>query len=49
MIATSPVHLLEIASDDFEKLVHRSPKFVKALLRSLSIRVREIESLVSSL
>ncbi|HMC40497.1 MAG TPA: cyclic nucleotide-binding domain-containing protein [Acidimicrobiales bacterium] len=49
VIATSPVHLLEIASDDFEKLVHRSPKFVKALLRSLSIRVREIESLVSSL
>lgn len=47
VIATSPVHVLEIARDDFQKLVHRSPKFVKALLRSLSMRVREVETLTS--
>lgn len=47
VVATSPVHVLEIARDDFQKLVHRSPKFVMALLRSLSIRVREIEALTS--
>jgi len=47
VIATSPVHVLEINRDDFQKLVHRSPKFVKALLRSLSIRVRDVEALVS--
>lgn len=45
VIATSPVHVLEIARDDFQKLVYRSPKFVKALLRSLSMRVRGIEAL----
>lgn len=47
VVATSAVHVLEIARDDFQKLVHRSPKFVMALLRSLSIRVREIEALTS--
>ena len=47
VVASSPVHLLEIAADDFQKLVYRSPKFVKALLRSLSLRVREVESLTS--
>jgi CRP/FNR family transcriptional regulator len=45
VVATQPVVLLEIARDDFQKLVHRSPKFVKALLRSLSMRVRQIEAL----
>lgn len=47
VVATSPVHVLEMARDDFQKLVHRSPKFVKALLRSLSIRVRDVEALTS--
>ncbi len=47
VVATSPVHLLEIAADDFQKLVYRSPKFVKALLRALSLRVREVEALTS--
>ena len=45
VVATSPVHVLEIARDDFLKLVHRSPKFVMALLRALSRRVREVEAL----
>ena len=47
VIATSAVHVLEMARDDFQKLVQRSPKFVSALLRSLSIRVREIEALTN--
>ena len=47
VVATSRVHLLEIARDDFQKLVYRSPKFVKALLRSLSKRIRAIEALTS--
>jgi CRP/FNR family cyclic AMP-dependent transcriptional regulator len=47
VVASSPVVLLELTSDDFRRLVHRSPKFVKALLRSLSMKVREIESLTS--
>lgn len=47
VVATSPVHVLEMAADDFRKLVYRSPKFVRALLRSLSVRVREIEALTS--
>jgi CRP-like cAMP-binding protein len=45
VVATSPVVVLEIARDDFQSLVRRSPKFVKALLRSLSLRVRRIEAL----
>jgi CRP-like cAMP-binding protein len=45
VVATSPVVVLEIARDDFQSLVQRSPKFVKALLRSLSLRVRRIEAL----
>lgn len=47
VVATSPVQVLEIAADDFFKLVHRSPKFVKALLRALSLRVREVEALAN--
>ncbi|HET9731783.1 MAG TPA: cyclic nucleotide-binding domain-containing protein [Acidimicrobiales bacterium] len=47
VVATSPVHVLEIASDDFRTLVYRSPKFVKALLRSLSAKVREVDALTS--
>jgi CRP-like cAMP-binding protein len=47
VVATSPVHVLEMARDDFQKLVNRSPKFVKALLQSLSLRVRGIDELTS--
>lgn len=47
VVAATPVHLLEMAADDFQKLIHQSPKFVHALLRSLSSRVRESESLTS--
>lgn len=47
VVATSPVQLLEMARDDFQKLVHSSPKFVKALLQSLSLRVRVIDDLTS--
>lgn len=47
VVATSPVHVLEITADDFNRLVHESPKFVKALLRSLSSRVRQMDSLTS--
>lgn len=47
VVATSPVHILEMAADDFRKLVYRSPRFVKALLKSLSLRVREVETLTS--
>lgn len=47
VVATSEIQVLEIASDDFRRLIHRSPKFVKALLRSLSLRVREVEALTS--
>lgn len=47
VVATGPVQLLEIAADDFKRLVHQSPKFVKAILRSLSLRVREMDALTS--
>lgn len=47
VVASSPVTVLELAADDFLKLIHRSPKFVKALLRSLSLKVREIEALAN--
>jgi CRP-like cAMP-binding protein len=47
VVATSPVLVLEMARDDFQKLVNRSPKFVKALLQSLSLRVRGIDELTS--
>ena len=43
--ASTDVRLLEIAADDFYKLVDRSPKFVRNLLRALSLRVRETEAL----
>jgi CRP/FNR family cyclic AMP-dependent transcriptional regulator len=43
--ASTPVRLLELTSEDFYRLAHRSPKFVLALLRSLSARVREMDAL----
>lgn len=47
VVSSSTVRVLELVSDDFKKLVYSSPKFVKALLRSLSIRVREMDALTS--
>lgn len=47
VVASSPVQILQIAADDFQSLVHRSPKFVKALLQSLSLKVREVDALTS--
>ena len=47
VVASSPVQLLEIVADDFKQLVQRSPKFVHALLRSLSLRVRQMDTLSS--
>jgi CRP/FNR family cyclic AMP-dependent transcriptional regulator len=45
--SVTDVRLLEIVQDDFNRLVHRSPKFVRNLLRSLSLRVRQAEALTS--
>lgn len=45
--AVSDVTVLEIVSDDFKELVHRSPSFVMSLLKALSLRVREMEMLTS--
>lgn len=47
VVASGPVHVLQLVSDDFRHLIDNSPKFVKALLRSLSIRVREMDALTS--
>ncbi len=47
VVATSPVHVLELAADDFRQLVHHSPEFVHALLRGLSVKVRETDALSS--
>lgn len=43
--AVSDVELLEITDRDFTKLVKTSPKFVRNLLRALSSKVRQTESL----
>jgi CRP/FNR family cyclic AMP-dependent transcriptional regulator len=45
--AVTNVRLLEIVRDDFRHLVQRSPKFVRNLLRALSLRVREMETLTT--
>ena len=47
VVASTPVHLLQLVADDFQVLVHKSPKFRNALLRALSVRVREMDSLTS--
>lgn len=47
VVASTPVHLLQLVADDFQVLLHKSPKFRNALLRALSIRVREMDSLTS--
>lgn len=43
--AVDHVRILQLASDDFYRLVQRSPSFVRNLLRALSLRVREAEKL----
>lgn len=45
VVAATEVRVLQLVADDFRRLVWDSPKFVKALLRSLSSRVREVETL----
>jgi CRP/FNR family cyclic AMP-dependent transcriptional regulator len=42
--ATTDVELLEITSDDFLKLIDRSPQFVRNLLRALSLKVRNMDA-----
>ena len=41
--AITDVHLLEIATEEFQQLVDQSPKFVRNLLRALSLRIREMD------
>lgn len=41
--ATTDIHVLEIASDEFRKLIDRHPKFVRNLLRALSQRIRDMD------
>lgn len=45
--AVTDVHVLEMVQDDFHKLITMSPKFVRNLLRALSLRVREMDTLTS--
>lgn len=45
--AVTDVRLLEVVSDDFNALAHRSPSFVLSLLKALSMRVREMDLLTS--
>jgi CRP/FNR family cyclic AMP-dependent transcriptional regulator len=45
VVAVTEVEVLEIADQDFMKLVRDSPKFVKNLLRALSLKVREMDAL----
>ena len=47
VVASTPVHLLQLVAEDFQVLVQRSPKFRKALLQALSARVREMDELTS--
>lgn len=41
--AVTQTRVLELASDDFRRLVEGSPKFVRNLLRALSLRIREMD------
>jgi CRP-like cAMP-binding protein len=45
--AVTDVQVLELTRDDFYRLVHESPKFVRNLLRALSVKVRDMEGLSS--
>ena len=45
--ALTDVRVLEINADDFATLFKQSPKFVRNLLRALSMKVREMEALSS--
>lgn len=42
--AVTDVHLLEINSDDFNRMVIDHPKFVRNLLRALSLKLREMDA-----
>jgi CRP-like cAMP-binding protein len=42
--AVTDLKVLELAQDDFRTLVDSSPKFVQSLLRSLSLRIRDMDS-----
>ena len=42
--AVTDLKVLELAQDDFQTLVDSSPKFVQSLLRSLSLRIRDMDS-----
>jgi CRP-like cAMP-binding protein len=41
--ATTDVRVLQIAAEDFDALLDRSPQFTKNLLRSLSHRIRDMD------
>ncbi len=41
--ATTEVDVLEIASDEFRKLVDKHPKFVQNLLRAMAQRIRGMD------
>ena len=43
--AVTEVELLELADADFMQLVRSSPRFVKNLLRALSLKLREMDAL----
>ena len=47
VVASTAVHLLQLVAEDFQVLVQKSPKFRNALLRALSMRVREMDALTS--
>lgn len=41
--ALSDLHVLEINSDDFGELLDKAPHFTRNLLRSLSLRIRDMD------
>lgn len=41
--AVTDLRVLELAGDDFRSLANGSPKFVQNLLRSLSLRIRDMD------
>lgn len=44
-VAATDVHLLQLAHEDFNALLNKSPAFVRNLLRALSMRIREMDAL----
>jgi CRP-like cAMP-binding protein len=41
--ATTDVYVLQIASDEFRRLMDRNPRLVRNLLRALSVRIRGMD------